>query len=434
MLLLSGAASDVNVGEIDFYDHELTGETLSITPEAYTENAKAVLQNYAIDDLEKIEAICKTFLCVARAAVRDSDYDYTWLINGDNLNDPTIQYFRTSYNLQREIYDVTNVEISTDHIEFSDFVANVAGNSATASVVEKYTYYADEGFDDDYNYRMREYFFTLTTDDEGNWRISRVTTNDPWETADFNYAPIDVDGTIQKMQTLNNDEESVILNVESQELTPHALTPMSFNEYNPTKAIDYAVQWFDDCNSVFGFSESNCQNFASQCVWAGLYSGSILPSQASAWPAVPTSLVGDDAPNVWCRNQHTTYYSNYWLNWAWDNVGGFTKLIETSSRGRIGPVGTVRTGLSYAKAGDEIVYAETGTPSSNNLNHAMFVTEVTGTPGSQGINTIKIAANTSQTNSAYQSLAEYCSLPASQYLTISISGNASELREGEIMR
>ena len=62
MLLLSGAASDVNVGEIDFYDHELTGETLSITPEAYTENAKAVLQNYAIDDLEKIEAICKTFL------------------------------------------------------------------------------------------------------------------------------------------------------------------------------------------------------------------------------------------------------------------------------------------------------------------------------------------------------------------------------------
>lgn len=165
------------------------------------------------------------------------------------------------------------------------------------------------------------------------------------------------------------------------------------------------------------------QNFASQCVWAGLLSScGASGSSATAIPALSTSTVGSNAPNVWCRNQYTTYYSHYTNNWAWDNVNGFLRLIATSTSSRQGPHGNYLRGLAYASPGDVIIidFAGTRDYTTGSYDHAMVVTKATGTSGSRGVSDLCIAANTSATTSAYQPLAEYCGYAASYFATAHI--------------
>lgn len=421
------------------YLKTVSGETIHASPTTYIRNVEEASSNPLLNESSKIELTCKTFLTMARASVRNQSYHCTELISTEGASDSTIQYRLSEYELLHAIQQADGTEIYADDIKFSNFSAEIFENTATASVVEEYSYYVDEGFDDDFNYRMREYTFTLEKEND-NWCIAQVVTNDPWETEDFDYAAfaaLDVRETVQILQSQTDGSRSQILNEEEPESLADQPMKWIFYTYSPTKAVNYAKQWYSaknaqTANPVFGYASNNCQNFASQCIWAGLNSENSLPTRATDWPAVPTSLVGKNAPNVWCRNQSTSYYQNWAWNWSWDNVGGFTKLIETSSRRRVGPVGTVRTGLSYAKVGDEIAYATSGTPSSSNLKHAMFVTSVTGTAGSRGVSNIKIAANNAPTNSAYQSLSSYSSLSASQYLTIAISGSARYVVDGSI--
>lgn len=425
------------------YLKTVSGETVHASPTTYIRNVEEASSNPLLNESSKIELTCKTFLTMARASVRNQAYHCTELISTEGASDSTIQYRLSEYELLHALQQANGAEIYADDIKFSNFSAEIFENTATASVVEEYSYYVDEGFDDDFNYRMREYTFTLEKEND-NWCIAQVVTNDPWETEDFDYAAfaaLDVRETVQILQSQTDGSRSQILNEEEPESLADQPMKWIFYTYNPTKAVNYAKQWYSarngqTANPIFGYNSSNCQNFASQCIWAGLNSEANLPNRATDWPAVPTSLVGKDAPNVWCCNQSSSHYKDKGQNpvwdWAWDNVGGFTKLIETSSRRRVGPVGTVRTGLSYAKVGDEILHAKNGAPSSSNLTHAMFVTSVTGTAGSRGISNIKIAANNDSTNSAYQSLSSYSQLPASQYLTVAISGSARYVVDGSI--
>ncbi len=180
--------------------------------------------------------------------------------------------------------------------------------------------------------------------------------------------------------------------------------------YDTSKAVTYAAAHYSDTsNSVFGFtSEKNCQNFASQCVWAGLGGSG---TSTTARPAVPTSRVGTNAFNVWCRNQNTTYYDKFYFNWAWDNVRGFMKLLRASSMSEEGPYGNglYTDAIKYAAVGNVLSVNWDGAANEDSMDHAMFVTGVTGTSGSRTKSNVKIAAHTSPTNSAYQVLSSYTS-------------------------
>lgn len=406
---------------------QIAGETLSLSPAAYMQKVETVGKNAHYSDSAKIEAVCQTFLSMAHASVRSQAYDCTWLIAQESISEPTIQYRLSEFSLQNALYAAESVEITQDKISFHSFEADISNDAAVASIVEEYVYYLDEGFDDDYNYRMREYTFSLSKDSSGDWKITKMVTNDPWETESFAYAAIDVEDAVKSMLVPVSDEQ--LLGEQAATHSEDSVTtapPYDLRSYSTQKAIEYAAKWYNATNPVFGASGSNCQNFSSQCIWAGLHGGNTLPSQSTAWPALSTSSVGTNAPNVWCRNQPTTYYSEFYFNWAWDNVGGFTKLIQTSNAHRLGPIGTVSTGLSNVEAGDEIAYDDEGSPAANTVDHAMFVTSVTGSKGSRGTANVKIAANTSPTNSAYQSLITYSSFAASYYLTIHIRGTMVE--------
>lgn len=212
-----------------------------------------------------------------------------------------------------------------------------------------------------------------------------------------------------------------------EDISPNALAPYRRTAYNVASAVRYAETYYNKTNTLFGRSGANCQNFASQCIWAGLRPDCNLSGAATSntlIPAVSTSLVGSNAPNVWCRSQSTTYYSYYYLNWPLDNVNGFLKLILESSYTQAGPQGYYLLGISKARIGDEIAWDTTGSRNLNNgdFDHAMFVTDVNGVYGSRGTDNIFIAANTTDTTSASMPLAQYCSYPANYFATAQIVG------------
>ena len=62
-----------------------------------------------------------------------------------------------------------------------------------------------------------------------------------------------------------------------------------------------------------------------------------------------------------------------------------------------------------------------GSPARDTLDHAMVVTDVSGTSGSRTTSQVKVAAHTSATNSAYETVAAYTGMSASAFARVVIS-------------
>lgn len=370
-------------------------------------------------DEQIIERTCEVFLTVARASVRDDKYSPLEYITESRKDKDTILYRLSEYDYLKALYADRDYQISDDNITFDSFKCSIIGNKAEASVVETYTYHINDEFNEEC-FRMREYFFKLEKC-TGIWLISDVVTNDACEQSDeFEYKPIDIKKAIVDEPILSNDpsDEDVDAAISRANRSSYEWS------YEKTVAVNYARDYFNHTNSFFGANSSDCQNFASQCVWAGLRGSYANPTSQTALPAVKKSLVPGNVKNAWYRNVNTEYYNNTYLNWTWDNVCGFSALIKRSysNSNTVGPKGNTTFGsLNKASKANVISYDSGGNPNNNTLDHAMFVTKVTGTFGNRTKDNIMIAAHSSATNSAYQSLSSYTSYSASCFARSYIS-------------
>jgi len=389
-------------------DNDVLQSTLRYTQEEYLASISAMKS-----DTAKIESVCTSFLTMARASVRSEKYDPSVLVADNKLKDNKVAYRLSEYEYLAALYKALDQTILSDNISFSEFSLSIDGNSAQAKIVESYEYNINDGFKGE-SFRKRQYYFDLIMEND-KWKITCVTTNDPWEDSDFNYEPINVTKAVASIvEAAAEAEHEATLNDGTivdplGKKDPGASKSLYTWTYDVSVAIDYAEDYYNTINDLFGEADENCQNFASQCIWAGLRGSYEDAEDRTAIPAVSTSYVGSDAPNVWCRGQRTTYDFGYFgHNWAWDNVCGFAELIERSSSSVIGPFGNTHYGnLSYASEGDVISWDASGSPSGTTMDHAMFVTDATGTVGYRTKSNLKIAANNPSTNSAYEALTSY---------------------------
>lgn len=399
-------------------------DTLSLSPSEYLamSTPKQGLFCSANHDTT-IMGTCEAFLSMGRASVRDGEYRPALLVANHSEENPMIQYRLSEYDYLAAYWNALGVEITNDDVWYSDMNIEINGDSATASIVEHYTYYLSDLFDDA-NHRNREYTFTLERDGD-SWSICKITTNDPWEDESFEYIPLDVD-TAREIAT------TIVLDVEEEPAMPefdmHAsYTPYRW-EYNTDVAVEYAEKYYNadsngGYNPLFNYLGANCQNFASQCVWAGLIGNMSKVNNAtsrSALPAVSKTRAGADASNIWCYGETSSQQDG---RCSWYSVNGFALMIAQSSPSKEGPFGSIYYGnLKYAKTGSVIINASKGvTAAYGKLKHAMFVTDVTGTSGSRDVSNIKIAANNSSTSSAFEPLGAYSSLKAENFATCNIS-------------
>lgn len=416
------AEGNVSSSQTAAFRQAITGESTKFTQEDYVEKLNSV-QSLSVEEESKIEAVCETFLTLARASVRDqSAYSPASLVSQSakaRNSQSKVAYTLSQYEYLAAVQDALNWVITSDDIAFSQVHVEVNDNHATASLLETYTYYMDAGFEDDYNYHAEEYEFSLEKVN-GEWIITDVVPSSTKTKEDFDYTPIDVSAKVQQIAVakIQAKRQPVITKEELLQRklanSPQLQSTTAWNiwNYDTSTAVSYAQQFVKGVNPTFGASKEDCQNFSSQCVWAGL-------AGASSWPylnyynlpAMSYNPAGksleQSAPNVWARNEYSTYYSDYRLNWAWDNVQGFANLIWKSGPNVRGVCGDLLSTLSNAHTGDVIAWTDSGAAKISQLTHAMFVTEATGTVGQRTRYNIKIAAHTNATETAYEPLVNY---------------------------
>ena len=261
----------------NIFTEQSSFDTLSYTQDDYSIMNSSVSRKS--DDSSQVEFLIKGFLASTKASIRESKlYDNkTSFISNAAIDNDTIEYRLTEAQYQNALNNAMGWSITEDNISFSKFNVEFDGESAVASIVEDYTYFATDGFDSE-SFRRREYTFQLKKEETG-WKIVNITTNDPWELQeDFVYVPIDVQGKIEAIVNEKNsvDEDTSIALEDAYQKEDSQVeataTSLSRWTYSTKKAVEYAVAHYADTeNSVFGFTSGNdCQNFASQCVWAGL--------------------------------------------------------------------------------------------------------------------------------------------------------------------
>lgn len=364
--------------------------------------ANAYCNSAAISDMQIIEEICKVHIATSRAFVRDPDsYSKTTFFSPEAGEKQLVKNHVSQYDYLNALYEAKGWTFRSDRLSFSGFQAEIDGDYANASIVEEYSYDIDNGFDK-MCWLSREYSVNLHKS-LGNWYITCITTDSPIEKEE-----IDVEAEMAFLsQTTETTGEFDDLDINN------ATVPMSSSlytwKYNADDAVEYAETYYKDANPLFGENDADCQNFVSQCVWAGLGG-----TKVKSAPSVSIDMVGKESNKIWCHNQFSSCYSDYRYNWAWDNVVGFFHLLEISSPETVGPYGNtyVSNALKYARAGDPLfVNTNGGAATVTNINHAMFITDVQGTYGDRTPSDIFIAAHNQPTDTAYQTLSEY--LPGS---------------------
>ncbi|MBD5115138.1 MAG: hypothetical protein HDT46_08050 [Ruminococcaceae bacterium] len=423
--LVEGDRSDSVIFDKDF-------DTLSLTQEDYESIASNQISAFSINseanEEKMIQNTCKAYIATSRAYVRRPDrYSGNAFVEEESTSNATIEYRTSEFEYLNKLNEVLDSEIIYDNISFDGFKTDIDGENAEASIVESYSYYRNDGFDIE-SFRMREYNFKLFKGDNG-WEITEVKTNDAWEEEGFNYEPINIDEAINAAtESINIDSfytSAAYIGAESG-ITPMWSQTLYVWSYNVTNAVNYAEKYFKETheNTVFGINpdDNDCQNFVSQCIWAGLGgSGSNIKTA----PAVSTDVTGtENSPYLWCRNTWSNCYNDFRKNWAWDNTVGFTNRITISDAVSPGPYGFMTYGsssIANASVGQALYFNRNGNATScEDLNHAMFITNVTGSAGSRTTSNIYIAAHTGYTNSAYDLLSSYAHYSSNQYATATI--------------
>lgn len=377
------------------------------------------------NDKEYLGKATETYLALSKASIRNNQsYNVEFLLLQKSKSSNNILFRLKSDEFYSKMLKNDNRSIEWDKIDFKDLNVEINNNKAVVKVVEIYEYYIKDNFDT-VSKRTKE--FTITFEkNNGTWLINEIKTNDPWESdSRFDYYDFDVDKevavSIEALKKEKSGDEVIIVDTTDVLRSDPSMTAFS---YSRSKAVSYAENWYDGVHSSFGAASEDCQNFASQCVWAGL-GGDISSPDLTDLPVVYSSTYGTTYERVW---QHNNYCSSHTTSstgngWHWDNVDGFFWLISTSSHLVQGPNGFVAFNLNYADEGDVIAVDWSSTnPSLGTLDHAMVVTNTTGSSGSRNPDNIFIAAHNSQTSSAYQSLNDYTGYKSeSHFATANVS-------------
>lgn len=162
-------------------------------------------------------------------------------------------------------------------------------------------------------------------------------------------------------------------------------------------------------NPLFPFFVADCQNYASQCVWAGLggFSTSSMINSASR-PMVNANLTSDSS-----RQWYITIGNGY--SGTWTVVGTFAEHVANGSPLKLGLFGSKYSGVANARVGDVIQIRDIDKTS---YYHSYVVVRVTGTEGSRKYGDIFVCSHTTDRAETALSLLSY----ESAFRTIRVNG------------
>lgn len=300
------------------------------------------------------------------------------------------RYTRSTQNIQRYNFTLATTVLNTE----------VCDDCATVDLYAHITFQYEEGGETaECGDRYKVSFGKVG----GTWCIVDVVSEEMIAygmTSDS----FDLDAAIAEFDRLQ-EQGPVVQMVEPENQADDTAEPAALNDavdtyryYNRDNATAYAYTYTTDSytadqgnhpnflnENFMDFTElgGNCQNFASQCVWAGL--GGSDDSDSINDNKFPMDIGGSDESNTWYCDKYGYTVS------SWTTTGDFYRYIQHSNSEKIGTrvtgsIYNLSTGQSFAS----ISNATTRLPGAvlqvygNGMDHghSIVVTDTTGTDSS----------------------------------------------------
>jgi len=307
------------------------------------------------------------------------------------------RYTRSAQNIQRYNFTLATTVLNTE----------VGDDCATVELYAHITFQYEEGGETaECGDRYQVTFGKVG----GTWCIVDIVSE---EMIAYGMTPdsFNLDAAIAEFDRLQ-EQGPVVQMVEPENGVEEGVEPAALSDaintyryYNRDNAAAYAYTYTTDSytensgnNSNFlndnfcDYSESggNCQNFASQCLWAGF--GGSDTSDAIDSLKFPMDANGSGDENKW-------YGDGQWgVIGSWINTHRFYDYVSASSKEKIGirmsaSIYTLSAGQSFASISDATTRLKGAVlqvfGNENNYGHSIIVTDVTGT----GFGNIKFCAN-----------------------------------------
>ncbi len=366
-----------------------------------------------LSDEEKIVRITKEFLQarITRLEQYDSPIDFLTFFDPNSPQFRHLQYLSDRIELEAGLRRSNEAQVMKSEHHLKHHLVGISGDYAEITFFERYEYVLKP---------VPEFKTSETTRYEvaldrvnGTWLLSDIITD-----SDFDDAFRDTDVDVKTFLDFNLQEQKSVLPAEY--LGPNMAADMFpvFTPYDTEKAVAYAEKYALSYNPLF-FSYKglggDCQNFASQCVWAGLGGKNTATAVDLKLPPMVRS-----GPRAWYQN-NTTDHDPYG---RWIAVQPFSDYILSGQVGDLGLVGTVTDGLANAATGDLIAISD-----GKRWFHIYFVVAHTGVQGMRTTKDLWVSAHTTDRNRQWLATLITSALPVR---TIHIIGGVNDTGSGPL--
>ena len=332
-----------NPSDVDKKDEGISKEPGNIVPDPFgTSYLNKIIYKEKLD--KEVEKVIVEYMDVYYKSMKElKEYDMTYLFSDENSMDAYIN--QTALSLLIEIRKLKPTDLTLDKVKYDLEVTEVAnGDTIKVKVlednylnfnfmkeIESKIYNIENEFvlqkiGDEYKiveYKKVQDFFVMVTDkykSGGKEELDKIK-KDYLELTKNN-----VDSLEENYSDFLNNKGHTLKNCD--------------NNYDRKKAYQYAINWVNKRNSEWSSFGSNCQNYASQMLFAG---------------GIPNDHIGSASDNL----QWKFYDSNFNANetetgyvYTWTYVPFFREYVMNNTGS--GLCANVDVNLYYAEAGDLI--------------------------------------------------------------------------------
>ena len=396
----------------------IISETGDITLERFdVQSALLSINNQQISDEAKIVGIVELF---SHAKIYQLEnfiecIDFSSFFDFNTGEVENLSYMCDKIELEQKMRERCNATViwSELEIEIEDIVIN--NDYAEVKAYELYRYtrpstpdiVAGEGV---------HYLFVFNKINE-MWYITDLTTDSSFDNV-MREIGLNVNDYVAKA---NIQVESASLSEYlGPDISTFSTTGWTFYSLDADEVATYANYYAHTSNPLFydytgrydtsGNPLGDCQNYASQCIWAGL--GGVESSSAidnKSWPMIDdgTHNRGWFHLSTWNRDKY-----NHWAS-----VTSFASYVAGGGSQTWGLVGTVTAGIANASYGDII---QVGDSEHGGYYHSFIVVAHSGTAGSRTSENLWVAGHTD--DMSYKHFLEVYS-SENYYRTIHVTGS-----------
>jgi hypothetical protein len=388
ILVIILAFSSVNVLAADTsINYEDFTTELSDFSKAATLSLDSIRNNVYLSDENKIKNTIEIFMEVKKDQLSNLEYatfDFSTFFDSKSEAYSDLQYICDKIVLLKELNKANDLDITWDNVSLDFRSIEITENSAVVTVYELYKYACSK-------------YPGLTPTTGTLYTISLSKTNGIWYITDLLTADtfdnqmrekgLDVEALVSeanKESTGDNTNlfaEAII--EETDRESEYTINQIGTYYISTTKFASYARAYATSYNTLFYSYSSDCQNFASQCVWYAL--GGTNNS---------TAISDKEWPMIDGTGDHAWYQTSLFQcdpGHHWTSVEAFDDCVLAGSSTTIGLDGTVTSGVAYAKVGDIVQVDYTG---DGTFDHSYVVVSVSGTDGSRTLSNITVCAHT----------------------------------------